>query len=284
MYSTIRSKISDNFLARTVSISGYSGILFLFLVLLTIAPILTACNENKSQNEAALAVLAYSLQEQDEKADCTIDQEDFTAGGSGSIDCSDDAVATGEVYLSRENDAHPLLSMEVTYQLEDGGSLQMLGGIKSVADDGSFDYGHGIKIENNDAHFMGVNATGELQELEAHSEEVGEFESGTDEQTVCFEIHMNIKEPSPHILINWTNNSCDGLSSEGQADANSEGEDHDHEEHFVRTLRLPVNSARELGNDESTEGLQNYKTYGLILNNATVKSITRYSSEHFPHG
>lgn len=253
----------------------------LFLVTILFAGV--SCEESdESNDEALLALLAYQMGQNASIIDiCSAMTTNSAEGATCTGGVATAGSSTYHMYATNAN--HPLLSLELTFQLNDGGSLDIIGGMNSTGSSSTIDWGHGLSLTTSStegAHFKGTDGT---TVQEGHIES---WNPGTAETTICFEIHQ--KENPPHMLVNWTNGGCSGLSSDSQADAKSDTA-HAHS-YFEKKEGLYTDSLwmendfRSLLENNQDVSDSSYNIWGFRITNGTVKNVKRFSTPSFSHG
>jgi len=116
---------------------------------------------------------------------CTIGSRGFRIDGE--ISCQS-GIASGTGFLSAFSDSPDVLSVELTFQLEEGGELELIGGAAPPPAGENTARGHGFFIRNNLAQGFGPEHPGLIS--------IGS--AGTDVQTWCLEIHT--PEPDVHLI------------------------------------------------------------------------------------
>lgn len=234
-------------------IQGRGGVLVSLLATLLFSATAASCSSSDSNDEAAIGALAYLMTQSD--SSCKPGGIGFQTTGS-SFSCSSSGVdaTSGSVSLySTDNVSQDFLSLEVTFTLADGGSMELMGAV-THGDQGSFSAGHGMKFTPEASYFQGSDGTSVVT-----SSALSGFVPGTTEHTVCFELHMD--ETPAHIVVNYTNGGCTGLN--GISSASTDSED----------AGFTANTASVSSADKPN--------FGVRLSKGSIKSIVRNTQAHF---
>ncbi len=244
----------------------YKKHVIVFSLVLFTAAVSQSCIDSSAENQEAILGMLALMQSQTSSAVCEVKENTvtfqgitYTKSGSGTAVCSGSLLqVSGEVHLSALNVNHPLLSAQVGYKLTSdlSSELSVMGGISQpAAENPLISFGHGFAFTAAAAKFKGLSSDGNSV-IEGNIAESGNaaYVPGTESQKICAEVHMGTAHTDVHVLINWTNQGCDGITSEAQAEAEFDAEGR-----------------------EAPASLGEKKYFGFIIKNAALESVSLYA-------